>query len=167
MLSLFFDSVEHHNNQILRERKSISHTIIKGSHSKIDVANQKWKPCIRVLTWHVRRMPTAPPPQPCEASATISIYNLPYKNTSLNPSIYDPSLVAEVFGHVWCQARTPSKIPSSPYFLRLAVCHHRIALPRASTPFKPSLNCNSDPPLSFATFHMLVALFVVELCSSK
>ena len=46
-------------------------------------------------------------------------------------------------------------------------CHHRIALPRASTLFKPSLHDNSDPPLSFATFHMLVALFIVELCSSK
>ena len=29
------------------------------------------------------------------------------------------------------------------------------------------LNCNSDRPLSFATFHILITLFVVEVCSSK
>src|SRR5277367_1841199 len=45
--------------------------------------------------------------------------------------------------------------------------HHRIALPRASTPFKPPLNCNTGRPLSFAPFHMLITLFVVEFYSSK
>src|SRR5271163_2333001 len=65
------------------------------------------------------------------------------------------------------QARTPSKLvvllPSSPP----PAAHHRIALPRASTPSKPPLNCNTGRPLSFAPFHMFITLFVVEFYSSE
>jgi hypothetical protein len=41
-----------------------------------------------------------------------------------------------------------------------------IVFPRASMRFKPGLNDKSGRPLSFATFHMFISLFVVELCSS-
>src|SRR5271155_671394 len=42
--------------------------------------------------------------------------------------------------------------------------HHRITFPLTFTPFKPGLNYNAVRALSFATFHMLISLFVVELC---
>lgn len=36
-----------------------------------------------------------------------------------------------------------------------SACHHCIAFPRASTPFKPGLNYNGDRLLSLGTFRML------------
>src|SRR5271170_8385006 len=66
-----------------------------------------------------------------------------------------------------CQARTPSKFSLSYISYAPSTYHHRITFPLTSTPFKPGLNYNADRPLSFAPFHMLISLFVGELCSSK
>jgi hypothetical protein len=46
-------------------------------------------------------------------------------------------------------------------------CYHRIAVPLALTLFKPGLNYNSIRPLFVRPFHILIALFVVELFSSQ